>query len=351
MNHLLDPQVFSNAAEWPRCPKCGSRDVLAANVRQYCLSCSARSPLADLRGQAGAYALAASLLQHPDQLAPAVQFGPFPQRPDSEFGHILHARRVEALLDGALDPLIDKARQYFQRRREFPSVGLRFKTLLSRPDVVDLSTAGMDELIERGRESARGADAYADLFLMDSCHGGLTGPALGVYFECYGAPGSYHSIPLSPQSSPDESYLTPGRSYLYQPIYWNDLIVDPAHETIHYAAGFEARGSSNASFAITENLNYGEIVVHTAFREPGDPEPRSKKRTVFPTTEEAVAATRARFKKLVDMIEPDAQVFSFEREFGMERNYLGILGELMQLEIWEVYAKERSVEGESSYES
>ena len=343
--HLLDPALFANPAEWPRCPQCATRDVLVANRRQYCLNCSNRSPIGQgqgqLRGRIAPFVLAASLVQGAGLAGPAVQFGPFPQSTDPEFGHILHARRVEAVLDEVLDPLVEKAAAYRARHGAFTRTGLRFPTLFARPEAVELGDAEMEEVIETGRRHARGADAYADLFLAHETDG-TPPPFLMVHFECYGAPPILRGSSLSASEPTDTIRQRGVHDFLYQPLYWPAYLIDPAHETLHYAAGLEARGSSNACLAVTESLDSGEILLRKVLRAPGDPAPRSDRTKRFDSTEEAVAAARTEYRRLTNLIEAEAQVFSFEREFGLERNFLSIVGELEQLEIWEGYNNERS---------
>ena len=340
--HLLDPSLFATPAEWPRCPQCLTRDVLVANRRQYCLNCSHRAPIGQgqLRGQVAPFLLVASLLQGDNLSGPAVQFGPFPQSTDPEFGHILHARRVEAVLDEVLDPIVEKARGYYERHGEFARVGLRFSTVFSKPEVIEIGDAEMEVLVETGRQRARGADAYADLFLSREMDG-TPSPFLIIHFECYGAPPIFRGSSLLPSEPSDTIRQHSVHDYLYQPLYWPAYLVDPKHETLHYAAGLEARGSSNAALAVTESLDSGEITFRKVLRVPGDPAPRSDRTKRFDTTEEAVDAARKEYRRLTGLIEAEAQVFSFEREFGLERNFLSIVGELEQLEIWDGYNNER----------
>lgn len=327
-------------SSWPACPNCRSRDILTVSRQIKCLNCSHSGPATN-KSVVFRFleARRAILAGNPIPL----QFGPFPQTVDGEFGDILGQRGMEFFQEGVFAREIFKAHRLWKEKGRFTPTALIIQQHGDAPSVMPLAPPICDSLDIARRmlfDQAHGSSAVAVFFpspalpSLDFNHPDYLGPKdqqeyLAVNVHCFGSKAIAGRL-LRNGSSIEWDREQSITEVIWQPIDWALLLSGKSSEMLRYAAAIEIAGDVNINLVVAEGMD-GGVRAQISYRDPLDTISRSVSRFPYSTVEEAIDKMKMKFAAMVQEAtkqSSDQIAQNFELEWGMECNRHAIIHQL-----------------------
>ena len=162
--------MAADTAAWPQCPSCKSKDIIFAEGLVRCLSCSRTGSSDDLRKHKAFRYMAARTSISAREPGNVIQFGPFPQNADSEFGDILKEGIAQLTQQTLFNRYLFQARRHLEEKGCFPPTLIAYAELGHTPQAWTLKTKDLpvEESLTFIRGIASASEAVAILFEADS---------------------------------------------------------------------------------------------------------------------------------------------------------------------------------------